>query len=123
MKSKLLKGLITLSLSISIIAGGTLLYSKNLITNASPKIITTAKVTASSLNVREKQSTSSKIIGTVRKGQKLEVLKINSMWTQIKLNKKIGYVSNDYISTSKNTQSKKLQTKNIHKTQLVITQQ
>lgn len=111
MKSKLLKGLITLSLSISIITGGTLLYSKNLITNASPKIVTTAKVTASVLNVREKQSTSSKIIGTVRKGQKLEVLKINSRWTQIKLNKKIGYISNDYISTSKNTQSKKLQPK------------
>lgn len=94
MKSKLLKGLITLSLSISTILGSTLLSSKDIVAHASSKVV----VTASVLNIREKQNTSSKIIGTVRKGQKLEVLKSNSKWSQIKLNKKIGYVSNDYIS-------------------------
>lgn len=105
MKSKLLKGLITLSLSISVIAGGTFISSKTIAANASSKIIATAKVTASSLNVREKESTSSKIIGSVKNGQKLDVLKINSKWTQIKFNNKVGYVYNDYISTTKIVQA------------------
>lgn len=115
MKSKLLKGLITLSLSISTILGSTLLSSKDIVAHASSKVV----VTASVLNIREKQNTSSKIIGTVRKGQKLEVLKSNSKWSQIKLNKKIGYVSNDYISilnctsTTKNIKSKSIQTKKV----------
>lgn len=114
MKSKLLKGLITLSLSISTIVGATLISSKDIVTNASTKVIATAKVTASVLNVREKQSTSSKVIGTVRKGQKLDILKINSKWSQIKINKKIGYVSNYYISTTKNIKSKNIQTKKVN---------
>lgn len=105
MKTKLLRGLITISLSISVIAGSTFISSKNIVANASSKIIATAKVTASALNVREKESTSSKIIGSVQKGQKLDVLKINSKWTQIKLNNKIGYVYNDYISTTKIVQA------------------
>lgn len=61
-----------------------------------------ATVTATSLRVRKSNSTSSKILGLVSKGQKFQVLKRGSKWTKIKYKKKKGYVSNDYIKLSYN---------------------
>lgn len=59
----------------------------------------TATVTASALNVRRSASTSSGVIGTVRKGQTVEVVqKVNDTWYQINYNGSTGYVHGSYIS-------------------------
>lgn len=118
MKSKLLKGLITLSLSISIIAGGTLLSSKNMVTHASSKIIKTAIVTASNLNFRKSNSTKSPIIGSIKKGVKVQVINLKGDWAYIKYNGRNGYVSKQYLKTPtniKSIQTKTTQTKKVNK--------
>nr|WP_283244863.1 SH3 domain-containing protein [Gehongia tenuis] len=59
----------------------------------------TATVTASALNVRRSASTSSGVMGTVRKGQTVEVVqKVNDTWYQINYNGSTGYVHGSYIS-------------------------
>ena len=53
---------------------------------------------ASILNVRSGDSTGHTKIGTLKEGQKVEILKtMSNGWYQIKYNNKIGYVSSDYI--------------------------
>ncbi len=59
-------------------------------------------VTASSLNVREKATTSSKVIGSVKKNAALTLLKKSGTWGQVKLsNGKTGWVSMKYLTTKK----------------------
>lgn len=60
-------------------------------------------VTADILNVREKASTSSKKMGTVKKGQVVTITKQQNGWSQIKYGSKNGWVSEKYISTVKTT--------------------
>ncbi|MGM9534675.1 MAG: SH3 domain-containing protein [Intestinibacter sp.] len=54
-------------------------------------------VSASSLNMRKGPSTSYAVITTLSRGQKVEVISIDSGWAKIKYNSKIGYVSNKYL--------------------------
>ncbi len=63
-------------------------------------------VLADKLNIRAEQSVSSSIIGTVLKGEELELKSKYTDWSKIKYKKLVGYVSNDYISTKSNSLDK-----------------
>ena len=58
-------------------------------------------VTASTLNVHEKASASSKKIGSLKKGTSVIIAKQQSSWSQITYKSKTGWVSNKYISIKK----------------------
>jgi len=78
----------------SIITG---LSDANFLKKARRKLAT---VKSSTLRVRQKQSTSSKVITTLKKGQVAAVVSENKKWARIRRNGKIlGYVSKTYIST------------------------
>lgn len=61
---------------------------------AKPK--TYATVTASTLNVRETASSSGKILGALKQGDKVEVLGETNGWLKINYNGKPGYISKQY---------------------------
>lgn len=54
-----------------------------------------------SLNVREKASTDSKVVGQMKRGNAGTIVKKGKQWTKIKSGKVVGYVSNDYVLTGK----------------------
>lgn len=49
------------------------------------------------LNVREKASTNSKVVGQMTRGSVGTIIKKGSQWTKIQSGKVTGYVSNDYV--------------------------
>lgn len=55
-------------------------------------------VTASTLNINEKAASSSKKMGSVKKGQVVTIIKQQSSWSQIKYGSKYGWVSSTYIN-------------------------
>ena len=56
-------------------------------------------VKSASLNVRSTPSTASAVVGSVTKGQKLEVIGYSNGWYKVRLpNGTIGWVSGDYVS-------------------------
>ena len=55
-------------------------------------------VNADAVNIREKPSTSSDILGSVGKGRKLEVISKSGDWTQVKFNKVKGYILSKFVS-------------------------
>ena len=57
----------------------------------------TATVTVNSLNLREKATSSSRMVDGLIKGQVLEVLEELDGWYKVKADGKIGYVSADYV--------------------------
>jgi len=57
----------------------------------------TGKVTADSLNVRSSASTTSSILYTLKRGQQVEVIKLDGYWATIKFNSKIGFVHKTYL--------------------------
>ncbi len=57
--------------------------------------------TASSLNVRRRASTSSDIIGSLSYGESCKVISTSNHWSKIKYNSSTGYVSSDYLSKNK----------------------
>ncbi len=59
-------------------------------------------VIANSLNVRDGNSTSHNIIGSLQKGKEVEILETSKGWHKIKFNNSTAYVSADYISTPEN---------------------
>lgn len=59
----------------------------------------TGTITASSLNVRSTASTKGKIVGTLKKGTKVTIVKKQSSWYQIQSGKTKGWVSKTYVST------------------------
>ncbi|MGL5693945.1 MAG: 3D domain-containing protein [Peptostreptococcaceae bacterium] len=66
----------------------------------------TGKVTVSALNVRSGPSVKYKVIGKLKKGNKVTILKSSKGWHKVRLsNKKEGWVSDDYIK--KTTSSSK----------------
>lgn len=70
--------------------------------------------TASSLNFREKATTSSNVICGLSKNTKVGVISTNNGWSKVKYNGSYGYVSNKYLSESKtssesSTKSEKIQ--------------
>lgn len=71
-------------------------------TTATTEATITAKnvvtVNADAVNIREKPSTSSDILGSVGKGRKLEVISKSGDWTQVQFNKVKGYVLSKFVS-------------------------
>lgn len=55
-------------------------------------------VNTDAVNIREKPSTSSDILGSVGKGRKLEVISKPGDWTQVQFNKVKGYVLSKFVS-------------------------
>ena len=58
-----------------------------------------AKVTTNNLRVRKKASTKAKVITTVAKGEKLEVIEEKEDWIKVEINGDEGYISSDYAKT------------------------
>ena len=54
--------------------------------------------TTANLNMREGTSTSTKVIQVIQKGEKVEVIKKDGKWSQVKYNGKTGYVYNRYLT-------------------------
>ena len=71
-------------------------------TTATTEATITAKnvvtVNSDAVNIREKPSTSSDILGSVGKGRKLEVISKSGDWTQVQFNKVKGYVLSKFVS-------------------------
>lgn len=55
------------------------------------------EVTATRLNVRASRTTDARVVGTINKGQKIEVEDINASWATIKYNGKTAYVSTRFL--------------------------
>ena len=55
-------------------------------------------VNTNAVNIREKPSTSSDILGSVSKGRKLEVINKSGDWTQVKFNNVKGYILSRFVS-------------------------
>ena len=55
-------------------------------------------VNTDAVNIREKPSTSSDILGSVGKGRKIEVISKSGDWTQVQFNKVKGYVLSKFVS-------------------------
>lgn len=71
-------------------------------TTATTEATITAKnvvtVNSDAVNIREKPSTSSDILGSVGKGRKLEVISKSGDWTQVQFNKVKGYILSKFVS-------------------------
>ncbi|CAH0344813.1 N-acetylmuramoyl-L-alanine amidase [Bacillus sp. CECT 9360] len=67
---------------------------------------TTAKVNATTLNIREKPTTSSKVIGKYKKGQTITITQQQNGWSKVPVGKKTGWVSSKYVTVIKPTASK-----------------
>lgn len=65
--------------------------------------VKTGKVTASVLNVRSSASASSKIVGSVKKGNVLTIVSGSGKWAKIAYGKTVGYVHTDYLTNIKTT--------------------
>ncbi|WP_346936247.1 SH3 domain-containing protein [Clostridium sp.] len=68
-------------------------------------VISTGIVNADALNVRSSASTSSKIVGTLYKNSKVEILSTSNGWHKIKFNSGTAFVSSEFISNSNNTET------------------
>ena len=55
-------------------------------------------VNTDAVNIREKPSTSSDVLGSVGKGRKLEVIGKSGDWTQVKFNNVKGYILSKFVS-------------------------
>lgn len=55
-------------------------------------------VNTDAVNIREKPSTSSDILGSVGNGRKLEVISKSGDWTQVQFNKVKGYILSKFVS-------------------------
>ncbi|RFU63908.1 N-acetylmuramoyl-L-alanine amidase [Peribacillus glennii] len=58
---------------------------------------TQAKVNASILNIREKPGTTSKVLGTFKKGQVITAIQQQNGWTRVSFSGKNGWVSSKYL--------------------------
>lgn len=58
----------------------------------------THKVTSTTLNVRRAPSTGARVLGTLHKGDQIEVLQIARGWAKVNYNGSTGYVSEKYIA-------------------------
>ncbi|WP_028390960.1 SH3 domain-containing protein [Bacillus cihuensis] len=56
-----------------------------------------------SLNVRNGANSKAKVIGTLKRSDKVNVFSQNSTWTKIQYGKGIGYISSDYVRFYKST--------------------
>ena len=68
-------------------------------------LASTGIVTASSLNIRSRATTESKVVGSVKKGVKVTVNGTSGSWYKIKYGSKTGYVAKKYIKISNGSSS------------------
>lgn len=62
----------------------------------------TAYIKYDTVNLREKASTSAKVLAKLKLNDEVTVLeKVNSTWSKVKVDGKIGYISNDLLSDEK----------------------
>ena len=73
---------------------------KIIVTNEVHEEPTEAFVTATTLNVRKGAGTAHVRIGTLKRGDKVEVLSVNNGWAKIRFNGGEGYVSANYLTTA-----------------------
>ena len=66
------------------------------------KAVTTLKVTADTLNLREKASTSSNILTLLSKGEECEFIEEYGDWYKVKYKTYTGYVSKEYVQKIEN---------------------
>lgn len=70
-----------------------------------------AYIKYSTVNLREKTSTSSKSLAKLKLNDEVTVLeKVNSVWTKVKVDGKTGYISNDLLSDKKQKEEDKNET-------------
>lgn len=88
-------------------------FASLMIYTTSVKAATTLKVTADTLNLRQKASTSSDILTLLSKGNELELIEEDGDWYKVKYKTYTGYVSKEYAEkvetdddTSTNTTEK-----------------
>ena len=62
------------------------------------------EVTASKLNVRTEAKSNGAVMGSVKKGQALDVISIHSGWAKIKFKGQTGYVSAQYLTPKSSAQ-------------------
>ncbi len=67
------------------------------------KAATTVTVTADTLNLREKASTSSNIIATLSKGVKCDFIEESGDWYKVQYKTYTGYVSKEYVKKNEDT--------------------
>ncbi|WP_346885033.1 SH3 domain-containing protein [Clostridium sp. UBA4395] len=68
-------------------------------------VISTGIVKADALNVRSGANTSSKIVGTLYKNSKVEILSTSNGWCKIKFKSGTAFVSSEFISNNNNTET------------------
>jgi len=72
------------------------------------RIIGTARVTASALNVRAEASTDANVLAQVKKGQSLDVISENESWMKVKLaTSETGWVAARFVSRGTEQAEKK----------------
>jgi hypothetical protein len=69
----------------------------------SPAVMYTTDV----LNLRKEPNTDCEIIKQIAKGKKVEIIEDNGEWCKVKQGKDTGYVSKEYLSTTKDGNSDK----------------
>ena len=65
----------------------------------------TGKVTASSLNLRKSASSDSKVVGTLREGDKVTIKDSSGSWYKVSKGSKTGYVAKKYIKVTDSSDS------------------
>ena len=65
----------------------------------------TGKVTASSLNIRKSASSDSKVVGTLREGDKVTIKDSSGSWYKVSKGSKTGYVAKKYIKVTDSSDS------------------
>jgi len=68
-------------------------------------VISTGIVKADALNVRSGANTSSKIVGTLYKNSKVEILSTSNGWHKIKFKSGTAFLSSEFISNNNNTET------------------
>ena len=79
-----------------------------------PVATKTAKVIATSLNVRSGASAKDKVVGSVKKGDTLTVISVSGKWAKVSYKKVTGYVHTDYIKITATTTEKPISTVTTH---------
>ena len=89
------------AMSLMMAGGVSVITSENNVKNVSASSTYSRYVTASSLNIRSKASTSSSKVGSYKKGTKVTCYGTSGSWTKVKYSGKTRYVSSQYLSTKK----------------------
>jgi len=101
----------------------TILLPANGTVSAKAKVLYTGETTASTLNVRKSNGTKYKVIGTLKKGSKVEVVKKEGNWLKINYKKGYGYVSGTYVKRISKLASKAESEKIVNKMKTIAKNQ